>query len=298
MKLWDKESLVYSPTPTKTTEKYMKRVSWLLPPLVFAKIHNNCYTHNIMTKQRLYQIIFKTDTKAGRLFDEILLVLIFLGTISVILMSVPETMAEYWVILNRTSVVITILFGIEYVIRILVHPKPKEYIFSFFGFVDLAAIIPWIARWSIAWHNLLMIRSMRLLRLFRVFNLWTYESAWAVLWESLLFSRNKIIVFLLSVTVIVCIVGTLMYLIEWEVSWFDSIPMSIYWSIVTITTVWYGDITPLTPLGKSVSALLMLLWYGIIAIPTGLVSAEMAIQKQKRAEIRAKKKMKKKKSIR
>jgi len=234
-----------------------------------------------MKKKRLYQIIFKTDTKEWRWFDELLLVLIFLGTLSVILMSVPEIMAQYWVYLNTISVVITLIFAIEYVMRILVHPKPRKYIFSFYGFIDLAAIIPGFAWWSTAGHNLLMLRSMRLLRLFRVFNLWTYESAWAVLWESLVFSRSKIIVFLLSVTVIVSIVWTMMYLIEWETAWFTSIPLSIYRSIVTITTVWYWDIVPITPAWQALSAMLMLLWYGIIAIPTWLVSAEMVIQQHK-----------------
>lgn len=235
----------------------------------------------MITKKRLYDIIFKTDTQQGKLFDEILLVLIFLGTLTVVLMSVPSLMQQYWTLLTASSAIITTLFAIEYVVRIRVHPKPLKYIWSFYGLIDLVAILPGLAWFSFSWHNLLILRSMRLLRLFRVFNLGTYESASTILRQSILFSHSKITVFLLTVTIIVCIVWTLMYLIEGPVAWFTSIPIGIYWSIVTITTVWYGDITPLTSAGQALSALLMLLWYWIIAIPTGLISAEMVIQQHK-----------------
>ncbi len=232
-----------------------------------------------MTKKKLYNIIFKTDTKPWRLFDEVLLVLIFLWTIIVMLRSVGSLEVEYGYRLQLFSQIITWIFTIEYIVRVLVHPEPKKYITSFFGIIDLLAIVPgytWLLVW---WHNWLMLRSLRLLRLFRVFNLWKYESAWSILRQSLLVSRTKITVFIVGVLIVVCIVWTLMYLIEWPAAWFDNIPLSIYWSIVTITTVWYWDITPLTPLWQGLSALLMLLGYGIIAIPTWIVSAELATRK-------------------
>ena len=234
-----------------------------------------------MTKKKLYNIIFKTDTPEGRFFDEVLLVLIFLWTVIVMLRSVWSLDAQYWNFLRISSQIITFLFTIEYLIRILVHPNPKKYITSFFWIIDLLAIVPWYT-WLVVWgHNWLMLRSLRLLRLFRVFNLWKYESAWWVIWKSLWASRTKITVFIVSVLIIVAIVWTLMYLIEWPSAWFDNIPLSIYRSIVTITTVWYGDITPITPIWQALSAILMLLGYGIIAIPTGLVSAEMVSQHHK-----------------
>lgn len=248
-----------------------------------------------MTKQQLYTIIFKTDTKAWRLFDEILLVLIFVWTVVVMLTSVSSLNAQYWEIFRIISWVITLLFSIEYVIRILVHPKPKKYITSFYGIIDLLAIIPWYTWFLVWWHNWLMLRSLRLLRLFRVFNLWKYESAWSVLWKSLMVSRTKITVFIVSILIVVCIVWTLMYIIEWPAAWFDNIPLSIYRSIVTITTVWYGDITPITPIWQALSAILMLLWFWIIAIPTGIVSAEIASQQSRNNHKKHEKKSHKKK---
>jgi voltage-gated potassium channel len=147
----------------------------------------------------------------------------------------------------------------------------------------------------VAGHSLMMLRALRLLRLFRVFKLWRYTSASSLLRKSLQASRAKIVVFLLTVFIIVLIVWTLMYLIEWTAAWFDSIPTWVYWAIVTITTVWYGDITPLTPIGQLLSATLMILWYGIIAVPTWLVSAELVEAKHKQKEEEIKKKKKKKK---
>ena len=235
-------------------------------------------------KKDLYSIIFGTDTKAWRVFDSGLLLLIFLATFIVIMSTVPSYTSLYGHEISVVSVIITVLFAVEYGVRIVVHPNPKEYIISFFGIVDLLALAPLIVEplglgWSEAF---LIVRSLRLLRLFRVLNLWSYMSASTYLVESIKASRNKIIVFMLSVAIIVIIVWTLMYMIEWAEAGFTSIPMGIYWSIVTITTVWYGDITPATPMGQLLSALLMLLWYAIIAIPTWLVSAEIALSRSKK----------------
>lgn len=191
------------------------------------------------------------------------------------LRSVVSIEATYGMILSIFSRSITCMFGIEYLLRVWTASDRKWYIFSFYGLVDLISIVPILFVWIAAGSNLLMIRSLRLLRLFRVFKLWRYMSASSMLRVSIKKSGAKITVFLVSVCIIVLIVGTLMYVIEWPAAWFDNIPTSVYRAIVTITTVWYGDITPVTPIGQLLSALLMILWYGIIAVPTGIVSAEI-----------------------
>ena len=234
------------------------------------------------SKKDLYSVIFWTDTKAWRYFDSGLLLLIFLATFLVIMSTVPSYTKLYGSEISWVSFSITLLFLVEYWIRIAVHPEPKKYIFSFFGVVDLLALAPLFV-WDVWWSEaFIVVRSLRLLRLFRVLNLWSYMSASTYLVESLKASRNKITVFMLSVTIIVILVGTMMYLIEWAEAWFTSIPVWIYRSVVTITTVWYWDITPITPLWQMVSALLMLLWYAIIAIPTWLVSAEIALSRARK----------------
>lgn len=237
------------------------------------------FLYTPMNRKRLHRIIFKTDTKAGILFDEILLVLVFLSVIIVMLRSVWSIEKTYTWYLVISQWIITILFSIEYILRIRVSKEPKKFIFSFFGIIDFLAILPSFLSFMVAWHSLMMLRALRLLRLFRVFKLWRYTSASSLLRNSLKASRAKITVFLLTVFIIVLIVWTLMYLIEWDAAGFDSIPIWVYWAIVTITTVWYGDITPLTPIGQLLSATLMILWYGIIAVPTWLVSAELIEQK-------------------
>ena len=232
-------------------------------------------------KQDLYTVIFWTNTRAWRRFDTGLLILIFLATFVVIMSTVPSYTELFGNEISIVSMLLTILFAVEYIVRIMVHPNPKNYIFSFFGVVDLLALAPLFV-WHLWWsETFIVVRSLRLLRLFRVLNLWSYMSASTYLVESLKASRNKIIVFMLSVTIIVVLVWTAMFIIEGPTAWFTSIPMWIYRSIVTITTVWYGDITPVTPLGQMLSALLMLLGYAIIAIPTGLVSAEIALSRAK-----------------
>lgn len=233
---------------------------------------------HVFTKKELGHIIFETDSRAGRIFDEVLLLLILLSVILVMIRSVSGIEQHYWAFLSVLSWSLTLLFAWEYILRIRTARDRKWYIFSFYGLVDFVSVIPVLFLWFATGSNLLMIRSLRLLRLFRVFKLWRYTSASSFLRNSLKRSSAKISVFLLSVFIIVLIIGTLMYVIEWPAAGFIDIPTSVYWAIVTITTVGYGDITPLTPFGQLLSALLMILWYGILAVPTWIVSAEIAGQ--------------------
>ncbi len=235
-----------------------------------------------MTRTRLYKIIFETNTKAGRLFDEILLGLIFCSVVIVMLRSMPWFDTAYPRIIHIQRL-FTLLFTLEYVLRVWIAKSRSWYVFSFFGVIDLLAILPSFLGFMVNGHHLMMLRSLRLLRLFRVFKLGKYTSASSLLRWSLQASWAKITVFLLSVLVIVLVVGTLMFIIEWPVSGFDSIPTSVYRAIVTITTVGYGDITPITPIGQFLSATLMIVGYGIIAVPTGLVSAHLVSENARRS---------------
>lgn len=239
----------------------------LHPPLLFSK-------------KELGQIIFETDTKAGRIFDEVLLWLIFLSVLIVMLRSVVRLEVAYGTILSIISRILTWIFTVEYFLRVRTASDKKWYLLSFYGIVDFISVIPVLFLWLATLNNFLMVRSLRFLRLFRVFKLGRYSSASTFLRNSLKRSSAKIGVFILSVLIIVLIVGTLMYVIEWPTAWFVDIPTWVYWAIVTITTVWYGDITPVTPIGQLLSALLMVIWYAIIAVPTGIVSAEIVSNKK------------------
>lgn len=226
---------------------------------------------------RLHDIIFEADTPLGKLFDVTLLWFIGFSVLAVMLESVASINAEFGVYLRVAEWFFTIYFTIEYLLRILIVWRPLSYIFSFYGIVDLLAILPtYLSLFFFDTHYLLMIRALRLLRVFRVFKLGRYVSEAQVLRDALTASRPKITVFLGSVLTLVLVMGALMYLIEGEENGFTSIPRSIYWAIVTMTTVGYGDIAPRTPLGQGLAAILMILGYGIIAIPTGIVSAELA----------------------
>jgi voltage-gated potassium channel len=211
------------------------------------------------------------------------------------LRSVASIEQGYTQLLVLAQRIITIIFSAEYILRIRISKKPKKYIFSFFGIIDFLAILPSFLSFIVAGHSLMMLRALRLLRLFRVFKLWKYTSASSLLWNSLKASSAKITVFLLTVFIIVLIVWTLIYLIESPSSWFDSIPTWVYRAIVTITTVWYGDITPVTPVWQLLSATLMILWYAIIAVPTGLVTAQLVEEKHKKEKDEKKKEKKRKK---
>jgi len=236
-------------------------------------------------KRKVHEIIFGADTPAGKLFDVILLWAILLSVVAVILETVDSIGEQYGSILNVLEWGFTILFSIEYVLRVLSVGKPTKYIFSFMGIVDLLSTIPtYISLFVAGPQYLLVIRTIRLLRIFRILKLTRYLSEANVLKTALRASAIKITVFIGGVIVLVLILGTLMYIIEGPEHGFTSIPTSMYWTIVTITTVGYGDITPSTTLGQSIASVIMLLGYGIIAVPTGIVTAEMT-RTRKPAEI-------------
>ena len=236
-------------------------------------------------KTILYNIIFKADTKSGKTFDIILLILIALSVIVVLLNSVESINIKYGKILFYLEWLFTFLFTIEFFLRISCVKKIYKYIFSFFGIIDLLAVFPnYIGFFVSGITSLIVFRAFRLLRIFIIFKLGRYIGQANYLLNALKKGFRKIVVFLGTVLTIIIIMGALMYLIEGEdpESGFDSIPKSMYWAIVTLTTVGYGDISPQTILGQTISAVIMLLGYGIIAVPTGILSAEITIGYNKR----------------
>ena len=229
------------------------------------------------TQQKLQEIIFEADTPAGKAFDVSLMVVIILSVVAVMLESSSAIQARYGPWLRTFEWIVTILFTIEYVLRLFCVGKPVRYARSFFGIVDLLAILPsYLSLFIPGAQSLLVIRALRLLRVFRVLKLAHFVGEASELRAALRASARKIIVFLGAVLTCTLIVGSLMYLIEGEANGFTSIPVSIYWAIVTMTTVGYGDIAPHTALGKILASAIMILGYGIIAVPTGIVSVELA----------------------
>lgn len=226
-------------------------------------------------RKKLHEIIYEADTPIGKLFDIILLILIILSILAVMLESMVSVKYLYGEELAIIEWIITVFFTFEYIGRIIALKKPLKYIFSFYGIIDLLATIPgYIDLIFPGLHFLVLIRAVRLLRVFRILKLVHFVGASNQLVVALKKSRLKIAVFLFNVIVLCIILGTLMYMIEGPESGFTSIPTSIYWTIVTLTTVGFGDITPITPFGQFVSMIIMILGYGIIAVPTGLVTAE------------------------
>ncbi len=231
-------------------------------------------------KSDLHTIIYEADTPAGKLFDVLLLILILASILLVMLESVPSIDAKFSTFFNITEWVITLLFSLEYILRVISIKKPKHYIFSFFGVIDFLSTIPkYLSVFFVGTHALVALRALRLLRVFRILKLARFIGESNDLVKALKASRAKISVFLFAVLIISIILGTIMYLIEGEESGFISIPMSVYWCIVTLTTVGYGDIAPVTPLGQFIASVIMILGYGIIAVPTGIVTAEYTHQK-------------------
>ena len=225
---------------------------------------------------RLHEVVFEADTPAGKAFDIVLILSIIASVIVVMLDSVEPTHARYGVWLTRLEWTFTVLFTLEYLVRLASVRHPSRYALSFFGVVDLLAILPtYLSLIVPGSQSLLVIRTVRLLRVFRVFKLGYYLSEASALLTAMRASRGKITVFLASVLSIAAIMGTLLYLIEGEASGFTSIPRGVYWAIVTMTTVGYGDIAPETVLGQVAASGIMVLGYAIIAIPTGIVSAEL-----------------------
>lgn len=227
-------------------------------------------------QKKLHEIVFEAETPAGRAFDVTVIGLILLSLLAVVLESVKSVRDDYGNTLWAAEWVFTILFSIEYILRIVSVRRPWRYILSFYGLVDLLAIIPgYLSLFISGTQYLLSIRILRMLRIFRILKLSEYISEGKVISSALYASRRKISVFLVSVLTIVTIVGTTMYVIEGEENGFTSIPTSIYWAIVTLTTVGYGDLSPKTPLGKTLASIVMILGYAIIAVPTGIVTAEL-----------------------
>ena len=232
-------------------------------------------------RDKLHEVIYEADTPGGRLFDVILFIAIIASIIFVMLESVSYIDQEYHDFLNVSEWIITILFTIEYIARIISVKKPIKYITSFYGIIDLLSTIPkYLSFFLVGSHSLVALRALRLLRVFRILKLARYIGESTNFVRALKASRAKIAVFLFFVVILCVILGTVMYLVEGnEESGFTSIPRSVYWAIVTLTTVGYGDIAPVTALGQFIAAFIMILGYGIIAIPTGIVGVEMAKDK-------------------
>lgn len=229
-------------------------------------------------QHKLHEIIYEADTPAGKLFDIILLWVILISIMLLMFESIEYYNKLYYNFFNISEWIITILFTIEYIARIIAVKKPKAYIFSFYGVIDLLSTLPkYLSFFLVGSNYLIAIRALRLLRIFRILKLMNFVWAANRLKIALRKSRPKIMVFLLTVIILSFILGTVMYLVEGPKNGFTSIPTSVYWTIVTLTTVGYGDIAPQTPIGQIIASIVMIIGYGIIAVPTGIVSAEMAL---------------------
>ena len=238
-----------------------------------------------MDKEKIREVIFGINTKAGKRFDLILLGVIIISVIGIIISSDVEIEEKYGYLLYIAEWIFTLLFTIEYVLRVYSAPNRKKYIFSFMGIVDLLAIIPTYLMFIYPpIKYLLDIRVIRLIRIFRVLKLTNYVRGAYTMQIALRSSRPKIVVFLLSIFIVVIIVGTLMYIIEGPANGFDNIAESIYWAIVTLTTVGYGNILPVTALGKMLAAFIMILGYAVIAVPTGIVSSEFTKNRKEKKQ--------------
>jgi len=234
-------------------------------------------------RQNTNIIIYGTNTVAGRLFDLVLLGVILISVILVMLETVEEIDLKYHRELIILEWVITIFFTVEYVLRIISIKRPLKYVFSFYGIIDLIAVLPmYLSLFFVGTSVLSILRSVRLLRLFKILKHPQFSNQSIDLKEALIASKGKIIIFIYFMMVSSVIIGSIMYVVEGEQGGFTSIPVSIYWTIVTLTTVGYGDISPITPLGQSIASLVMIMGYGIIAVPTGIVSAEFASFKSKK----------------
>ncbi len=232
---------------------------------------------------RMYIIIFEADTRLGRLFDLTLIWFILASVAVVLLDSMSAVHAKYAAVLVGLEWAFTIIFSIEYIARLLCVRRPLRYAKSFYGVIDLLAVLPTYLAWLMpGLHALLDVRVLRLLRLFRLLKLAHYVAEYGALARALAASRRKILVFLSFVLMVVLIMGTLMYVVEGPDNGYTSIPLSVYWAVTTMTTVGFGDITPQTDLGRVVASVMMLLGWGTLAVPTGIVSAEFTAQRMLR----------------
>lgn len=236
-------------------------------------------------RERWHRIVFEHDTPAGRAFDVVLIIAILASVAVVTIESIPSLSPTVRLTLRVLEWLFTVLFTVDYALRLWTSPEPRKYALSFYGIVDLLATLPaYLSILFPAGRYLALIRILRVLRIFRILKLTTYVREASVLASAMRASRQKIIVFLFTVLVAVVVVGSLMFLIEGEAAGFTSIPTSMYWAIVTLTTVGYGDIAPMTTLGRLLASALMVLGYGIIAVPTGIVTLEL--QKAARGQLR------------
>ncbi|MBD8018224.1 MULTISPECIES: ion transporter [Kaistella] len=242
---------------------------------------HNFISENKRWKRKVFRIIFKSDTRLGKLFDLTLLTLILLSTFIVMMESVKIYDAKLHRLFVILEIIITAFFTVEYVLRIITIRNRRAYIFSFFGIIDFLAILPfYLSLFFPITKYFLIIRMLRMLRIFRILNLLDFMHDGTFIVRALKNSSRKIYIFLLFLVIFSVIVGSLMFMVEGHRPGFESIPQSIYWAVVTVTTVGYGDVSPATPLGKFLSVLLMLAGYSIIAVPTGIVTAEMRNKRQ------------------
>ncbi|KPH13477.1 ion transporter [Chryseobacterium sp. ERMR1:04] len=242
--------------------------------------------HNLIPEDKLwkrfvYRIIYRSDTKLGKLFDIILLSLILISTFIIMMESVPKLDKRFHYTFIILEWIISLFFTAEYWSRIAVVKNRKHYIFSFFGIIDFLALVPfYLSFFFPVTKYFLIFRMLRMLRVFRVFNLLDFMNDGSVIVKALKGSSRKIYIFLLFLIIFSVIVGSLMFMVEGGRPGFETIPQSIYWAVVTVTTVGYGDVSPITPLGKFFAVVLMLAGYSIIAVPTGIVTAEMQNKRQ------------------
>jgi voltage-gated potassium channel len=232
---------------------------------------------NEKLKKKIYEIVFEAETPAGRIFDLTLLISIFLSVIVVMIETIPEVRASYHDELVAVEWVFSVLFCIEYGLRIYSVQKPMKYITSFYGVIDFLSILPaFVLLFFSGAQSLMILRALRLLRVFRILKLTRYIAQGQLIMKALRASREKLLVFVVFIMILVIIFGSLMYFIEGHINeGLDSIPRSIYWAIVTLTTVGYGDISPITPLGQFLASIIMISGYAIIAVPTGIVTGEI-----------------------
>jgi voltage-gated potassium channel len=235
---------------------------------------------------RLHEVIYESNTPAGKAFDVALLVAIFTSIAVVMLDSVQGLNLKYGSLFYTLEWVFTFIFTIEYILRLICIKKPWSYVFSMLGIIDLIALIPsFLSFFFVGAQSLLVFRAFRLLRIFRIFKLGHFLSEINFLTTALKGSVRKISIFLLTVLMLAVILGSIMYLVEQRENGFSNIPESIYWAIVTITTVGYGDISPVTPMGKFVASLVMLIGYSIIAVPTGILTHDLAMLARQKVEL-------------
>jgi voltage-gated potassium channel len=233
---------------------------------------------------QMYTVIFEADTRAGRLFDLVLIAMILSSVTVVVLDSMATVRSRYGNVLTVLEWSFTLLFTVEYIARLSCVRHPRRYATSVLGIIDLVALLPtYLAVLVPGLHALIDVRVLRLLRLFRILKLGAYVAEFGLLGRALAASRRKIMVFMIFVMMVVTIMGTLMYVVEGPANGYTSIPIGVYWAITTMTTVGFGDITPQTDLGRAIASLMMLLGWGTLAVPTGIVSAEFTAQRMDRA---------------